>query len=238
MWSLEGRVALITGANGGIGRELCQVLESCGAIVLRTDLVIPDQADRTSQHWFACDVTKESEVELLFEWVESGWDHVDILVNNAGLLRTAPVAKTTAALWDAVFAVNAFGPFITTRQALPKMRAAGFGRIVTIASSAGLTGGSAETAAYGASKAAAIAFTRAVAREAARDGVTANSIAPYVIETAMIADVPGMDERIAQIPVGRSGTPRDVAAAVAYLCSAEAGYVTGETLRLTGGFIP
>lgn len=232
---LDGRVAMVTGAAGGIGAAVSDALAERGARVFGVDRTAPD-ADGPFE-WLRCDVSDAASVDRTVTRIEERAGPVDILINGAGVLFGAPLSQTSETDWDRVFDVNAKGPFLCIRRTLEQMKRSGYGRIVTISSTAGLTGGSTATAAYGAAKAAAIVLTKAVAREAAPYGITANSIAPFVIETPMIA---GLDLRAqrASIPVGRVGTPGDIAAAVVYLCSPAAGYVTGETLRLTGGALP
>jgi len=228
----SGQVVVVTGARGGIGREIVQQLSRRGAQVACLDAVdergLGDLA-------VGCDVSDEESVQAAMHRVADKLGDPQVLVNNAGILSRGEITAISVEDWDRVFSVNARGPFLCTRAVLPAMKAGGYGRIVTISSSAAITGGSVDTSAYGASKAAATAFTRAVSREGAPFGITANVIAPYVIDTDMIRDVPGISARSHSIPVGRVGTPADVARAVVFLSAPDAGYVTGQTLLLDGG---
>jgi 3-oxoacyl-[acyl-carrier protein] reductase len=166
--------------------------------------------------------------------VEAEHGAVDVLVLNAGVFVVEPLADTTLAGWRRTLDINLTGAFLCTQRALPAMRRKGYGRIVAIGSSAGVTGGNVPCAAYAASKAGLMTLIKAVASEAARDGVTANALAPALIQTPMLADIAQLADRV---PVGRVGQPDDVAACVAFLCSAHAGYVTGEILDVNGGFL-
>lgn len=228
-----GRVVIVTGAHGGIGREIVRALVARGARVASLDLVAGPTLD--GELALRCDVSDEASVQVAMRTVEERLGTPHALINNAGILVRGEITAMSVEDWDRVFGVNARGPFLCTRAVLPGMKANRYGRIVTVSSSAAITGGSVNTSAYGASKAAATTFTRAVSREGAPFGITANAIAPYVIDTEMIRDVPGISERSLSIPVGRAGTPADVARAVLFLAAPGAGYITGQTLLLDGG---
>jgi NAD(P)-dependent dehydrogenase (short-subunit alcohol dehydrogenase family) len=226
------RRVLVTGGTRGIGAAIAARFAGAG-----DDVVAVGRAD--------CDVSDEAAVAAMFERVGP----LDVLVNNAGVSSSAPLERTTLAEWDAQLAVNATGAFLCTRAALPAMVERGSGRIVTVASTAGVTGGR-YTAAYTASKHAAVGLTRAVAAELAGTGVTANAVCPTFVRTAMTAEsVRRITERTgrsaqeaeaalaAASPLGRWLEPDEVAFAVAFLAAPEAGAINGQTLILDGGGI-
>jgi len=227
----DGRVAFVTGAARGIGRTIALTLRDLGATVAAGDLA-PPEIDGVLG--VAVDVTDEAAVDAAVGRVEAELGPVAILVLNAGIFVIEPFEETTLASWQRSLDVNLTGAFLTARRCLPAMRGAGYGRIVTIGSSAGKTGGAKSVAAYGASKAGAMALAKAIASEYAATGVTSNALAPALIDTDMIAAMPDMRT---QVPVGRLGTVHDVADTVAFLCSEHAGYITGEVVDVNGGFL-
>jgi len=226
------RRVVVTGGTRGIGAAITARFAAAG-----DDVVAVGRAE--------CDVTDEAAVVALFERVGS----VDVLVNNAGVASSAPLGRTTLADWRAQLDVNAPGAFLCTRAALPGMLARGSGRIVTVASTAGVAGAK-YTAGYTASKHAAVGLTRAVAAELAGTGVTANAVCPTFVRTDMtreslrrIAATTGRSETeseaalAAASPLGRLLEPDEVAFAVAFLAAPEAGAINGQTLILDGGGI-
>jgi 2-hydroxycyclohexanecarboxyl-CoA dehydrogenase len=226
---LDGRTAIVTGASSGIGHRVADAFESLGAAVAGIDLE-PSTHPRLV---LAGDVSDERSVDECFATIERDLGSVELLVTCAGIFSPTPIAELTPEAWRHTLDVNLTGTFLCARRALGPMQRAGFGRIVTISSGAGLDGGTEACAHYAASKGGVIALTKALAKEVARDGITVNCVAPRSIRTPMIA---GMEEELeTQIPVGRLGEPDDVAAAVAFLSSAHAGYVTGEVFVLNGG---
>jgi 3-oxoacyl-[acyl-carrier protein] reductase len=228
---LAGRVAVVTGAGRGIGQAIAEALVANGARVAALDLEAPHHPGLLG---IACDVSEEPAVEAAFERVEAELGSVSILVLNAGIFPIVPFEETTRETWDRTLAINLTGAFLCARRALPAMRAQGYGRIVAIGSSAGKTGGAKAVAAYAASKAGIMAMAKSIANEYARHGITANALAPSLIDTPMIADAQDLKDRI---PVGRFGRPDEVAALVCFLASEHAGYITGEVTDINGGFL-
>jgi len=228
---IEGRVALVTGGARGIGRAIVETLRDQGARVAVGDLQAPAIDGVLG---LELEVTSEGSVDAAFGRVEAELGPVELLVLNAGIYVVEPFEATTLASWRKTIDVNLTGAFLCARRALPAMREAGFGRVVSIGSSAGKTGGKRHAAAYGASKAGIMVMTKSIASEYAEHGITANALAPALIDTDMIAGLPDMS---GTIPVGRLGKPEEVAGVVAYLCSTQAAYITGEVVDVNGGFL-
>jgi 2-hydroxycyclohexanecarboxyl-CoA dehydrogenase len=238
---LEGRRALVTGGAKGIGEAIVQRLSAEGARVTIGD-VDAEGAERvaaeTGAEAVALDVTDPDSARAA---VERAGD-LDVLVNNAGMDEFGFFTDTDPELWERVLAVNLKGVMACTHAVLPGMQRAGYGRIVNIASEAGRVG-SKGSAVYSAAKGGVIAFTKTIARENARFGVTVNAIAPGPIDTPLLrraTELGELGERVIETMKGatqmrRLGQPEEVAAAVAFLASEEAAYVTGETLGVSGG---
>jgi NAD(P)-dependent dehydrogenase (short-subunit alcohol dehydrogenase family) len=245
------RVVVVTGGGKGIGKAIVQRFAGMGDTVValgrdETSLkeVVHDQNELGfSVEYGVCDVTREGSVTEVFGRLGS----VDVLVNNAGMSRSAPIHKTTLNEWQEHVAVNATGAFLCTRAVISSMRARDAGRIVFVASTAGVAGHR-YTAAYSASKHAEIGLMRAVAAEVAGTGVTANAVCPTYVQTAMtersalrIAEKTGRSEEEAveamtsTSPLGRLLEPEEVAATVAFLASGEAGAINGESVIMDGG---
>lgn len=227
----SGRGALVTGGARGIGREIAERLRDLGAQVAVGDLTVPEIPGCTG---IQMDVTNEESVKVGVQQARAAVGSIDILVLNAGIFVIEPFEETSLESWQKSIAVNLTGAFLVARAVLPAMREAGYGRVVSVGSSAGITGGAKSVAAYGASKAGVMALAKAIASEYAPHGVTSNAIAPTLIETDMVK---GMPDMAARIPIGRLGQPAEVADLVAFLCSAHAGFITGAVVDINGGFL-
>lgn len=225
---LEDRVAVVTGGGRGIGLAICRVLVANGARVAALDLTPPDEPGVLGVE---ADVSDEAAVNAAFAEIERTLGPVTVLVLNAGILPLVPLEETSAELWERTLAINLTGSFYAARRALPGMRALGYGRVVGLGAAVGKSGG-ARSAAYAASKAGLMTLVKSIAAEYARDGITANVVAPALIDTQLLG---ATREMAGRVPVGRLGTPEEVAAAVAFLVSGEAGYITGEILDINGG---
>ena len=228
---LADRVAVVTGAGRGIGQRVGQVLAANGARVAALDLDTPADPEMLG---IACDVSDEAAVNGAFDRVEAELGTVSVLVLNAGIFPIVPFEETTRELWDRTLAINLTGAFLCARRALPGMREQRYGRVIGIGSSAGKAGGARSVAAYAASKAGVMTLMKSIANEYASFGVTANALAPALIDTPMIADTRDL---VSRIPVGRFGTVDEVAALVTFLASGHAGYITGEVTDINGGFL-
>lgn len=240
MYDLTGKGALVTGATGGIGGAIAKALQAQGAKVAisgtRQDRLQALAAELGGVAALACDLKDRAAVASLVGQAESAVGTLDILVNNAGITRDNLFMRMSDAEWDDVIAVNLTATFVLCRAALRNMMRRRYGRIVNIASISGVIGNPGQGN-YAASKAGMVGMTKSLAREVASRGVTANCIAPGFIETPMTGALTEKQvEAIAgAIPAGVFGKPEDVAAAVVYLASSEARYVTGETIHVNGG---
>ncbi|WP_323673747.1 SDR family NAD(P)-dependent oxidoreductase [Candidatus Poriferisodalis multihospitum] len=244
------RVALVTGGGRGIGREICLGLARAGQKVAVADLRVPEATET------AATINAEGGTAIAVEMDVADGDAVtaglmsatdqlgpvEVLVNCAGWDVLTPFVATDEDFWDRVIEINYKGPLRTTHACLPAMIEAGFGRIVNIGSDAGRVGSSGE-AVYAGAKGGVIAFTKTIAREVARRGITANVVCPGPTDTPLLEEIASATDTSDKIigamaravPMKRIGQPHEVAAAVVFLCSEEAGYITGQTLSVSGG---
>ena len=241
MFDLTGRKALVTGASGGIGEEIARQLHKQGAIVgLHGTRVEKLQALANSLgervHLFPANLSDRAEVKALGEKAEADLGGVDILVNNAGITKDGLFVRMSDDDWDAVLEVNLTAVFRLTRELTHPMMRRRFGRIINITSVVGVTGNPGQ-ANYCASKAGMIGMSKSLAQEIATRNVTVNCVAPGFIESAMTEKLNDKqkDAIMGAIPMKRMGTSVEVASAVGYLASNEAGYMTGQTLHVNGG---
>ncbi|MDH3753229.1 MAG: SDR family oxidoreductase [Acidimicrobiia bacterium] len=230
---MAGEVAVVTGGSQGIGLTVATAMAGGGARVAVLDLHEP-AAGAPDAMFVRCDVADEPSVDAAFSAVEEALGPVSILVNNAGVFPIASIEDTTRSEWDRTLAINLTGAFLCSQRVLPGMRAAGYGRIVSIGSSAGKTGGAKHVAAYAASKAGVMALAKSIASEYAAHGITSNALAPALINTDMVAGIADLAD---QIPVGRLGEPEDVARAVLFLAARESSFITAEVMDVNGGFL-
>ena len=239
------RVALVTGGARGIGRAIALSLAADARSVAIGDLLEDEAAEAANAVGAKAlavrlDVTDSDSVAAAVERVAAELGPIDVLVNNAGWDEARPFLETDEPFWDRVIEINFKGGLRVTRAVLPGMVGRGWGRIVNIGSDAGRVGSSLESV-YSGAKGGVIAFTKTIAREVARSGVTANVVCPGPTKTAFLDRIAGEGgERLVEsltraVPMRRLGEPEDVAAAVAFLASEEAGYITGQTLSVSGG---
>jgi 3-oxoacyl-[acyl-carrier protein] reductase len=238
------QVALITGASQGIGRACALALAEAGTKVVLAARNVEKLAAVAQECEAAgaqalpviMDVTDAGQIATVFAQVKERFGRLDILVNNAGITRDTLVLRMKRDDWDAVLAANLTGAHLCIQQALAIMLRQRYGRIINISSVVAQMGNPGQ-ANYIAAKAGLIGLTKAVAQEVASRNITVNAVAPGFIETAMTEKIagPARDKLIAMIPLGRMGTDREVAAAVRFLASEEAGYITGHTLNVNGG---
>jgi 3-oxoacyl-[acyl-carrier protein] reductase len=241
MFDLTGKSALVTGASGGIGGAIARALHARGAqVALSGTRVAPLEAlrDELGDGAFvvACDLSDAAAVEALPKAAAEAMGAVDILVNNAGITRDNLFMRMSDAEWQSVIDVNLTSTFRLCRGVLRGMMKARWGRIVNISSVVGATGNPGQGN-YAAAKAGMVGMSKSLAAEVASRGITVNCIAPGFIETAM-TDKLNDDQKakiLGQIPAGRMGTAEEIASAVIYLASVEAGYVTGASLHVNGG---
>jgi len=242
---LQGKNALVTGGSRGIGRATVLALAQAGADVA----INYQQSSRSAEEVcraarelevhadiYQADISREEDTKRMVDALLGDFGNIDILVNNAGITRDKSFLKMGRSLWDEVLGVNLNGTFNVTRAVLPAMVEAGWGRVINLSSIVGQTGNFGQ-ANYAVSKGGMIAFTMTLAREVSRKGVTVNAVAPGFIDTDMTKDMPeaALAAVKAMTPVGRLGRSEEVAAAVVFLASPLASYITGQVIAVNGG---
>ncbi|MBL4538167.1 MAG: 3-oxoacyl-[acyl-carrier-protein] reductase [Oceanicaulis sp.] len=241
MFDLTGKKALVTGATGGLGSAIARSLHAAGASVALSgtrEAVLKELADELGERTAVCpaNLSDADSVDALPKQASEALDGLDILISNAGVTRDGLLMRMKDEDWDTVIKVNLEAHYRLSKAALRGMMKQRFGRIIGITSVVGVMGNAGQTN-YAASKAGMIGFTKSLAQEVASRGVTANCVAPGFIESPM-TDALTDDQKAAilsTIPAGKLGQGSDIAAACVYLASAEAGYVTGQTLHVNGG---
>ncbi len=234
------RVAIVTGGTRGIGKAICLALKAAGHTVAATyhgnDEAAKAFTKETGVHSFKWDVANYEACQEGVAKVAADVGPIDILVNNAGITRDATLMRMSHDDWQAVIDTNLGSCFNMSKAVFPGMRERQFGRIVNISSINGQKGQLGQVN-YSAAKAGMIGFSKALAQEGARFGITVNALAPGYTETEMVAAVPQkiLDSIVAQIPVGRLGSVDDISRGVVFLCAEEAGWITGSTLTINGG---
>jgi len=241
----DKRTILVTGGSRGIGRGICLAFarsgnhiyfnySSAGEAAAQTEKLVAEAGGTATG--IQVNVASEKEVIGFVARALDETGRVDVLVNNAGITRDGLIVRMKEADWEAVLNVNLKGAFLCTKAVTKPMMKQRYGRIINVSSVVGVSGNPGQ-ANYVASKAGIIGLTKGVARELASRGITANVVAPGYIETDMTADLPdkAKDAMVSQIPLGRSGTPDDIAAAVVFLASDQAAYITGQVLHVSGG---
>ncbi len=243
MGRFEGQVAIVTGGARGIGKGICKAFCQEGASVIIWD--IDEQGLETAQEisfeggiisFRRTDISDRNDLKMAVDNAINKHGHIDILINNAGIIRDRTLMKMSEEEWDQVINVNLTGIFNATKAVIPHMREAGYGRIVSASSINGSLGAFGQTN-YSATKAGIIGFTKALAKEVGKYGITVNAVAPGFIKTAMTDTMPEevVTASIAQIPVRRIGTPLDMANAYLFLASRESGFISGHILHANGG---
>ena len=239
---MKGKIALVTGGATGIGRSIVEALAGQGADIVIADRDI-DGARTTAaavaglgvrSHASEVDIAQVEGHRAYVADLEQEFGPIDILVNNVGVTSTTGLLELTPDDWDFVMGVNSRGTFFLTQAVYERMLTRGFGRIISLASISGEQGGRFAGVHYSASKAGVIMMTRVLARQAAESGITVNAVSPGIIDTEMTARLGTRIDPV-HVPMNRMGTPEEVAAAVVYLASDAASFVTGQTLSVNGG---
>jgi len=244
MGKLNGKVAIVTGAGHGIGREIALSLAREGAEVVVTDVsdeifVVGKQVEALGAKAFPvkCDVTDLKAAESIEETVVGKYEKIDVLVNNAGIYPLKPFLEMTSEDWNRVLSINLNGVFHCTKAVIPKMVQQKYGKIVNIASIAGAVVGFFNLTHYSASKAAIAGFTKSLALEMAQYGINVNAIAPGPIDVGGIpAESEITKQTIKTIPIGRMGLPKDIANLTVFLASDESSFITGQCIVCDGGY--
>ena len=244
---LKGKTALVTGSARGLGKAIALKLASMGANIVLNDIAASESLDETAEEFRKAgynvavargDVRNQDDVKAMVSAAVENFGSLDILVNNAGITRDKPMAMMSEEDWDSVLDINLKGAFLCTKFATKQMIKQKYGRIVNIASVAGRYGNRGQ-ANYSASKAGLIGLTKSTAKEFASKGITCNAVTPGLIQSHMTDALPEevRQKYLENIPLGRFGTPEDVANVVAFLASDEASYVTAQVIDIDGGLV-
>tara|TARA_B100001989_G_C24516631_1_gene453535 strand:- start:757 stop:1503 length:747 start_codon:yes stop_codon:yes gene_type:complete len=244
MFSLENKIAIVTGASQGIGKTISKIFSEAGAHVVcvaRNTTKLKNLVDEilkngNSASYISCDINNGKLFESSIRSITKDYENIDILVNNAGITRDSLILRMKDEQWDQVLSTNLKGAFYGTKSVLKPMMKNKYGRIINITSIVGLQGNPGQSN-YSASKAGLIGFTQSVAKEVASRGITVNCIAPGWIDTEM-TDVLSQDfksEIVKNIPIGKTGSAKDIAYAALFLASNESKYITGQTITVDGG---
>ncbi len=246
MKKLDGQIVIVTGGARGIGEGICKIFCKEGATVFLWDILEKGRktadnilSNRGSIFFQKVDVSSQDSVDFAVGEIIKNYGKVDVLINNAGVIRDRSILKMTREEWDKVQSVNVDSLFITTKSVLPHMKAANYGRIISASSVNAFQGAFGQTN-YSASKAAIVGFTHSLCREVGKYNITVNTVAPGFIQSEMTDSMPEevIKAGIAQIPMGRIGTPEDMGYVYLFLASKEAGFVSGHTLHANGGAMP
>jgi NAD(P)-dependent dehydrogenase (short-subunit alcohol dehydrogenase family) len=244
MFRLDGKVAIVTGAARGLGAATAAVLSQQGARVALVDVKFDElelvaKSIDGSAKLYEVDVSNIEQLRGFVQAVVKDFGRIDILVNNAGICPRIAFEESNESDWERLMSVNAKSQYFLCQLVTPIMRRQGGGRIVNIASTGGRIGGFANSSIYSGTKGAIAMFTKSIAREVAKDGILVNCVAPGVLDTDLMRNLP--QERVAalceQIPLRRLGEPREVAALIAFLASDENSYATGATFDINGGWV-
>lgn len=243
MFSLDSKVAIVTGGARGIGRSIALSLAGQGAQLAIVDILFDEASSvcneiGTKAQSYAADLANVPEIYKVVERIISDHGKIDVLVNNAGICPRLRFVDSTEEDWDRLNNVNAKSQYFMMQAVCPHMKRQGGGRIINMASSSGRIGSMNNASIYSGTKGSVIMFSKAVAREVAKDGILINCVAPGLIATPLITDLPQEQLKILykQIPLKRLGQPKEVAAVVTFLASDEASYLTGAVIDVTGGW--
>jgi NAD(P)-dependent dehydrogenase (short-subunit alcohol dehydrogenase family) len=243
MFNLDTKVAIVTGGAQGIGRSIALSLADQGAQVSIVDILVDEARSVCDEigpkaQTYEADLAKVTEINKVVNEIISDHGKIDVLVNNAGICPRLRFIDSTEEDWDNLNNVNAKSQYFMMQAVCPHMKKQGGGRIINMASSSGRIGSMNNASIYSGTKGSVIMFSKAVAREVAKDGILINCIAPGLIATPLITDLPQnqLDILYTQIPLGRLGEPKEVASVVTFLASDEASYLTGAVIDVTGGW--